>query len=434
MNTSRVLSTHSHLAGSDANKTSALHVLSFFQDSFSISPPSTSSSSSASDPTVLPIYKTVFAGEGTPEDFAMLKKEGIVVRGKVVLAQYSGNYRGMKVKAASDAGAAAAFLSHRPRKTGSSLSQMATRLTHPVLPAMRVPYSVGAYRTRGRPAYEDTKQDCEKDGEEDIPWGDENLAGIVSAPVGWADAERLLEAARVKGRALSVSTADTKVTPIRSVMAAIPGHTKDEVVVLGDHRDDTWRRIKRAVSYWFNAVFCVGGCGTESRKQLEKVERDQLMRDTGYWAEVAFKSAHVEEGLSAHVNGLRGLTAPRPTNANKSQDGFKDDDCDHDLNSEPVRKLIKAAKRARRANRKLIVFERGFIDEHGFSGREWCKHLGVALACAPIDGPRLWKDAAVEIKASMRFSIFSAERGTLAAEKDFLATYKSLGFSGLGIV
>ena len=55
-----------------------------------------------------------------------------------------------------------------------------------------------------------------------------------------------------------------------------------------------------------------------------------------------------------------------------------DDDCDRDLNSEPVRKLIKVANRVRRANRKLVTFERGFIDEEGLSGREWYKHLGVA--------------------------------------------------------
>ena len=33
---------------------------------------------------------------------------------------------------------------------------------------------------------------------------------------------------------------DTKVTPIWNTMAAIPGHIKDEVVVLGCHRDGQW--------------------------------------------------------------------------------------------------------------------------------------------------------------------------------------------------
>jgi N-acetylated-alpha-linked acidic dipeptidase len=30
---------------------------------------------------------------------------------------------------------------------------------------------------------------------------------------------------------------DTKVTPIWNTMAAIPGHIKNEVVVIGNHRD-----------------------------------------------------------------------------------------------------------------------------------------------------------------------------------------------------
>jgi len=44
----------------------------------------------------------------------------------------------------------------------------------------------------------------------------------------------------------------------------------------------------------------------------------------------------------------------------------------------PIRKFIKAAKRVRKANQKLIAFERGFISEGGIKDREWYKHLGVA--------------------------------------------------------
>jgi N-acetylated-alpha-linked acidic dipeptidase len=48
----------------------------------------------------------------------------------------------------------------------------------------------------------------------------------------------------------------------------------------------------------------------------------------------------------------------------------------------PVHSLIKAAKRVRRANQKLVAFERGFISKEGIRNREWYKHLGVA--------PGLW--------------------------------------------
>lgn len=44
----------------------------------------------------------------------------------------------------------------------------------------------------------------------------------------------------------------------------------------------------------------------------------------------------------------------------------------------PIRKFIKAAKRIRKANKKIIGFERGFISKEGIKDREWYKHLGVA--------------------------------------------------------
>jgi len=49
-----------------------------------------------------------------------------------------------------------------------------------------------------------------------------------------------------------------------------------------------------------------------------------------------------------------------------------------DLHRFPIRKLVKAAMRVRKANQKIIAFERGFISEGGIKDREWYKHLGVA--------------------------------------------------------
>lgn len=42
------------------------------------------------------------------------------------------------------------------------------------------------------------------------------------------------------------------------------------------------------------------------------------------------------------------------------------------------KKLLKAVKRVRAANKKLVAFERGLISEEGIKDREWYKHLGVA--------------------------------------------------------
>jgi len=44
----------------------------------------------------------------------------------------------------------------------------------------------------------------------------------------------------------------------------------------------------------------------------------------------------------------------------------------------PSRKFIKAVKRVRTINQKLVAFERGFISEEGIPDREWYRHLGVA--------------------------------------------------------
>jgi len=44
----------------------------------------------------------------------------------------------------------------------------------------------------------------------------------------------------------------------------------------------------------------------------------------------------------------------------------------------PSRSFIKAVKRVRNVNQKLVAFERGFISEDGIPDREWYRHLGVA--------------------------------------------------------
>jgi N-acetylated-alpha-linked acidic dipeptidase len=44
----------------------------------------------------------------------------------------------------------------------------------------------------------------------------------------------------------------------------------------------------------------------------------------------------------------------------------------------PSRKFLKAVKRVRAVNQKLIAFERGFISEDGIKDREWYRHLAVA--------------------------------------------------------
>jgi len=115
--------------------------------------------------------------------------------------------------------------------------------------------------TPGYPSYEDAKR---TEGT--------NIPAIPSLPISWANARRLLEEIgdvyledeqgnkKLTGKASQKrvrlvnhgehdhgslariatdvqSKVDNKVTPIWNTMAAIPGHIKDEIVVIGNHRD-----------------------------------------------------------------------------------------------------------------------------------------------------------------------------------------------------
>lgn len=53
----------------------------------------------------------VYVGRGTKEEFDELVELGINFKGKIVIAQYSGSFRGLKVSAAQDVGAVGVLLS-----------------------------------------------------------------------------------------------------------------------------------------------------------------------------------------------------------------------------------------------------------------------------------------------------------------------------------
>lgn len=50
-------------------------------------------------------YRFLIEQSGTVEDFKRLKENGVDMTGKIALVRYGGNFRGLKVKAAQDAGA-----------------------------------------------------------------------------------------------------------------------------------------------------------------------------------------------------------------------------------------------------------------------------------------------------------------------------------------
>lgn len=83
-----------------------------------------------------------------------------------------------------------------------------------------------------------------------------NIPSIPSLPISWNNAKVLLQEIAEGGANRTVKlvnhgrlrlsftwlfahafAVDTKVTPIWNTMAVIPGHIRDEVIVVGNHRD-----------------------------------------------------------------------------------------------------------------------------------------------------------------------------------------------------
>jgi N-acetylated-alpha-linked acidic dipeptidase len=62
----------------------------------------------------------VYAHSGNPEDYAVLRKQGIDVKGKIVLVRYSNpySYRGFKALTAQREGAAAILIYSDPAEDG----------------------------------------------------------------------------------------------------------------------------------------------------------------------------------------------------------------------------------------------------------------------------------------------------------------------------
>ncbi|KAL2853851.1 hypothetical protein BJY01DRAFT_205924 [Aspergillus pseudoustus] len=65
----------------------------------------------------------LYANFGRPEDFQTLNDNGISVHDKIVLCRYSGSLRGLKVRAAQEAGAAGVILYNDPQEDGPFTSE-----------------------------------------------------------------------------------------------------------------------------------------------------------------------------------------------------------------------------------------------------------------------------------------------------------------------
>ncbi|KAH8830414.1 vacuolar protein sorting-associated protein 70 [Flagelloscypha sp. PMI_526] len=200
------------------------------------------------------IGELVYANYGSYEDYQNLKKAGVDLAGKIVLVRYGGLFRGLKIKGAEELGASAVLIFSDPRDDGLVTVKNGYQ-PYPLGPA-RAPTSVqrgsvqylsmypGDPTTEGYPSYENATRQAGR-----------NVPSIPSLPISWANAERLLEEigeietvpdafghVQLTGKASTrkvkvVNHVDDRIIPIFNSMAAIPGHIRNEVVVLGCHRD-----------------------------------------------------------------------------------------------------------------------------------------------------------------------------------------------------
>ncbi|KAJ3866487.1 Zn-dependent exopeptidase [Lentinula novae-zelandiae] len=188
--------------------------------------------------------KLVYVNYGTKQDFEALLLAGVNLTGKIALARYGEVYRGIKVENAQSSGAIGLLMYTDIRDDGRVTAQNGYAI-YPHGPA-RNPSSVqrgsahmlyiypGDISTPGYPAYQNASR-----------LEPSNVLSIPSIPISWKTAQALMEESGMFNDSISSKlladrisfSVDRAPAPIWNTMAAIPGHIKDEVVVLGCHRD-----------------------------------------------------------------------------------------------------------------------------------------------------------------------------------------------------
>jgi N-acetylated-alpha-linked acidic dipeptidase len=201
--------------------------------------------------------EVVYAHSGNPEDYELLRKNGISVKGKIVLVRYSNpySYRGFKALTAEREGAAALLIYSDPAEDGWTRGK--------VFPDG--PWGPESHIQRGAITYDyivpgdpTTPGWASVAGAKHIaPEEARSLPKIVGLPLSWRDAKPLLEnmngpeAPKEWQGALPVTyrltgavkvhvkvDMDTSLQPYTVVEARIRGsELPDEWVLLGNHRD-----------------------------------------------------------------------------------------------------------------------------------------------------------------------------------------------------
>ncbi len=198
----------------------------------------------------------VYVNFGVPDDYEMLERMGISVKGAIVIARYGGSWRGIKPKVAAEHGAVGCLIYSDPHEDGYFRGldypdgpyrpkdgvQRGSVMDMPVRPGDPLTPNVGATKDAPR-----------------IPLSQvETLTKIPVLPISYADAQPLLEAlgGRVAPEAwrgalpmtYRVGPGPARVhlkvafhwdqKPLYNVIARIPGATSpDEWIIRGNHHD-----------------------------------------------------------------------------------------------------------------------------------------------------------------------------------------------------
>lgn len=198
----------------------------------------------------------VYANYGRPEDFEELKKQGISVKGKVVLVRYGRNFRGVKTDQAAKHGARGVIIYSDPADDGFTRGKVYPEGPWRPADAIQRGSILYIYRYPGDPL---TPGNPSLPGEKRIsPDQADSLPTIPTTPISYGQARHLLEnmkgpeapeswqggfsfpyrlgpgPAKVK-LSLDIRYAKKKVN---DVIVRIPGSKyPEELVVIGAHRD-----------------------------------------------------------------------------------------------------------------------------------------------------------------------------------------------------
>ncbi|KIM33569.1 hypothetical protein M408DRAFT_326261 [Serendipita vermifera MAFF 305830] len=362
----------------------------------------------------------VYVKYGRKTDFDELVASGVDLTGTIALVRYGFVFRGLKVKAAQEAGCVGILMYNDPHDDGTVTEELG--YAHwPHGPA-RNPTSVqrgsvqfissypGDPTTPGYPAYKNATR-VEATSRPSIP----------SLPISRNNGLKLLELigdnVKSSKSVRLVNKVDDRVIPIYNTMAVIPGIVAEQAVIVGNHRDGMLRRV--ASPFVLAVCLRVNKLATETSIEVDtsrlhsalhvllqtslnldavraEVTRD-LEKDAKH-QEKLYKVQAFKEWVSCKL-GLN-----RPGGRRDGKHHWLDPETRHQLEAyllapEHVPAMAidqspmditdphphgghddapHSMMRVREISIRLARFERGFLSESGIKDREWYRHLGVA--------------------------------------------------------